>query len=241
MESVGPNPRLSRISTVWTEVFQAHAGPVDAALSAQRELLERYRGAIFRYLLAAVRDPDTADDLCQEFALRFLRGDFHRADPERGRFRDYLKTALIRLVTDHHRARQRRPQPMPAAAPEPAAPGADSDENTFVAGWRTELLDRTWKALAMARPAYHAALLGRIENPEASSSELAEQLSRHLGRALTADWVRKTLERAHKKYAELLVAEVAASLEDTTDLAVREELKALDLLKYCRSALATTG
>jgi DNA-directed RNA polymerase specialized sigma24 family protein len=48
-----------------------------------------------------VRDPEVADDLAQEFALRFLRGDFQRADPERGRCRDYLKRALINLVHDY--------------------------------------------------------------------------------------------------------------------------------------------
>ena len=40
-------------------------------------------GAAYRYLLGAVHDPDAADDLCQDFAVRFLRGDFRRADPGR--------------------------------------------------------------------------------------------------------------------------------------------------------------
>jgi hypothetical protein len=32
-----------------------------------------------------VRDPDTAAELFQEFACRFLHGDLHGADPGRGR------------------------------------------------------------------------------------------------------------------------------------------------------------
>src|SRR5437660_669516 len=54
------NERLSRISTQWTMVFQAHEGPADAVARAQQQLLERYSGAAYRYLLGAVRDPDVA-------------------------------------------------------------------------------------------------------------------------------------------------------------------------------------
>src|SRR5262245_54474212 len=111
--------RLSRIATQWTLLVQAH-GP-GAVSAAQAALLARYRDAAVRYLLGAVRDADAAEELAQEFALRFLRGDFRRASPEKGRFRDYLRTALIHLVDDFHRARRATPQPA-ENAPEPAAP-----------------------------------------------------------------------------------------------------------------------
>ena len=32
-----------------------------------------------------------------------MRGDFGRADPERGRFRDYVKTTLINLVINQRK------------------------------------------------------------------------------------------------------------------------------------------
>jgi RNA polymerase sigma-70 factor (ECF subfamily) len=243
MERGSLDQRLSRISTLWSVVLRAHGGSADAAAAAQNLLLERYRGAVYRYLLAAVRDVDAADELFQEFALRFLRGDFRRADPRRGRFRDYVKTALIHLVADYRRARRRRPRPLAPDGPEPAAPdpgGADADQ-AFLSSWRDELLERTWAALAEANPAYHAVLLCRVENPEAASADLAEQLTAQLGRPLTGAWVRKTLQRAHDKYAALLVDEVAASLETAASAPLREELRALDLLKYCRSALERRG
>src|SRR5260370_23847891 len=100
MDEQSLNQRLSRISTLWTVVYQAHQGSTDAVSAAQRALLERYSGAIHRYLLGAVRDPEVADDLFQEFALRFLRGDFNRADRERGRFRNFIKTSLFHLIVD---------------------------------------------------------------------------------------------------------------------------------------------
>src|SRR5215218_5179677 len=98
--------RLSRIETLWPAVERAHGAPPEESAAAMWDLLRRYRGAVYRYLAGAVRDPDAADELFQEFALRFLRGDFRRADPGRGRFRDYVKSALINLVNDHHSRRR---------------------------------------------------------------------------------------------------------------------------------------
>lgn len=234
--------RLSHISTLWTMVLQAHGGPADAATAAQRALMERYSGAAFRYLLGAVRDPDTAGELAQEFALRFLRGDFRRADPGRGRFRDYLKKSLIHLIVDFKRAQQASPRQL-ADAFEPAVSDPESmdSERSFLTSWRQELLDRTWKALAEVQRDFHAALLFRVENPDVPSAKMAEQLSGALGKSLTAAWVRKALQRGHEKFAELLIAEVAISLEESTPEKLRAELQELDLLKYCRSALGRRG
>ena len=106
--------RLSRMSTVWTMVFEAHGGEADAATAAMSGLALRYSGVVYRYLLGAVRDPDAAAELSQELALRILRGAFRHADPSRGRFRDYLKTALIHLVDDYRAAQRARPRPLPA-------------------------------------------------------------------------------------------------------------------------------
>ena len=81
-------------------------------------------------------------------------------------------------------------------------------------------------------------MLCRIENPDMSSARIAEELHATLGKPLTAAWVRKNLQRAHEKFADLLLDEVAASLEDAKGEALNEELRELDLLKYCQSAVA---
>ena len=105
MEAEGLSQRLSRMSTQWTLLAQAHAGTGNEAAEAQRRLMQRYCGAAYRYLLGAVKDADVAMDLCQDFAVRFLRGDFRRAAADRGRFRDYVKTSLRHMVTDFQRTR----------------------------------------------------------------------------------------------------------------------------------------
>ena len=86
-----PEPdRLSQISTDWKELFATRCGSADTALAAQREIVLRYCPAVYHYLLATTRDVHVADDLAQEFALRFLRGDFRRADPQGPRIKSSL-------------------------------------------------------------------------------------------------------------------------------------------------------
>src|SRR4051794_28953216 len=132
---------LSQIETCWTELFQAHHGPPDAAAEAQAALMHRYSGAVLRYLVKATGDPHLADDLAQDFAVRFLRGDFRNADPSKGRFRDFVKRAVLNLMTDHHRRRRTRPSPLKEDSPEPATapePNHSEIDRPFLDSWREE-------------------------------------------------------------------------------------------------------
>jgi RNA polymerase sigma factor (sigma-70 family) len=228
---------LSRITTLWSAVYQTRASG-NERIEGHCLLLERYRAAVYAYLLAAVRNADTADELFQEFALRVVRGDFSKANPERGRFRDYLRKSLIHLVTDYFRERNAWPQRLAEnTAASTSAPYA-TDECDFVHHWREEILERTWLALADAQPTYHAVLLFRVQNPDVPSPQMAAELSRQLGKPMEADAVRKALQRAHAKFADLLLDEVAASLGEPTHTELEEELRELDLLRYCGPALA---
>ena len=134
MEQAGPDERLSRIETHWTAVFQAHGSTADGARDARHQLMSRYGGAAYRYLLGAVRDPDVASDLCQEFAVRFLRGDFRRADPEKGRFRDFVKTSLFHLIVDYQKKKRHQPREFsseldsPLVHPPETTSSTDSDK-----------------------------------------------------------------------------------------------------------------
>src|SRR5579859_6464605 len=119
MDSSEHPTRLNLIATLWTVVRQAHADAGDAARAAREALLTRYGGAISRYLLGVLRDPDAAEELAQEFAYRFLHGDLRGADPGRGRFRDYVKGVLFHLVADYHNKKKQRPGHMPTDMPEP--------------------------------------------------------------------------------------------------------------------------
>lgn len=227
MDSQDMSQRLSRMSTQWTLIQQAHGGVGSEVVDAQRLLMHRYCGAAYRYLLGAVRDEDVAMDLCQEFAVRFVRGDFRRAAEDRGRFRDFVKSALRHLVTDYHRERQARPQTLTSDLPAPV----EADEDSFLASWRAELISKTWEVLAAAHPPLHNVLKRHSVQPDITAAELAVELSATPGN------IRVMLHRARGRFAELLVAEVARSLGNPTATELQEELRALGLLKLCAAAL----
>jgi DNA-directed RNA polymerase specialized sigma24 family protein len=88
---------LAQISTIWSNVLKAHGGPDRADALEQSRFFDRYHPAIVRYLMSCLHDEDAAADLFQEFALRFVRGDFAKVRPRTGSFRQYVKTALINL------------------------------------------------------------------------------------------------------------------------------------------------
>jgi RNA polymerase sigma-70 factor (ECF subfamily) len=232
--------RLSQISTRWTLV--AEAGRADGGREALAALLPRYCPPVYSYLLGIVRDEELAAELCQEFALRFVRGDFRNARPERGRFRDYLRVSVQRLARDQIRRRRARERLLPfdsgvfLGSPDPWA----DLEAGFVESWRQNLLNRAWAALEQAsadagRLDYEA-LRMRADDPTQNSGAIAEALARRHGREFTAAGVRQVLHRARERFTEMLRREVGESLPSDDPAEVDEELAALGLLVYCRGA-----
>ena len=243
--------RLSRIDTVWAIVRKANDDAGQEARSAQRMLIDRYGGAIRRYLLGALRDAEAADELFQQFSLNLVRGGFVRADPSHGRFRNFVKTSLFHLIVDYQRRRRRGGlQPLAASeAFDPAdrqAPPSQlcslaDQEAAFTRSWREELLARAWEGLAELEQntgtPYHAVLRFRLDHPEMHSPEMATHLSTQLGKRVSATSVRVLLHRARETFADLLLDAVLGSLEDPSPEEAEQELIELGLLDYCRSAL----
>jgi RNA polymerase sigma-70 factor (ECF subfamily) len=226
--------QLRELETCWTTVRKAHGDVSDAAHPARQALLECYGGAVYRYLHGAIRNPEAVSELWQEFALKMLRGDFHRVDPDRGRFRDYIRSVLMNMIRKHFRAQQQRPQPLIGECDVVA----DGTALPSFEDWlREEVLTRTWGRLEQSQPRYHAVLKLRTENSGLSSSELAERLTETTGTTWKADQVRKTIERARTTFVDLMLAEVSSSYRCTDDDDLWQTLDGLDLLKYCRNAL----
>jgi RNA polymerase sigma-70 factor (ECF subfamily) len=226
---------LSRIQTEWTRLLN----PLE---DTSKSLLLRYYGAAFRYLLALVQDAAVAEELAQEFAVRFLNGHYRNVHPERGRFRDFLKTSLRNLARNHWRKQQKDQQQIPAALDfDPAAPPDPKDDDGFVAGWRQELLERTWEALAGFEKAtgkpYAALLTLKAEEPGLRAEELARRLAASSNKILSAEALRQTLHRARETFANLLLDEVQQTLPSSDRDQLAEELIELQLIDYCRQAL----
>lgn len=236
--------RLSRIETLWSVVQRAHAEDQTAAQAAQQQLLHEYGGAVRRYLLGALRSEDAADEVFQEFALRFVRGDFQRADPEKGRFRQFVKTSVYHLIIDYQRRAQRDRKQQNLVfdhAADPAESMASMDLD-FTASWRKELLARAWSALqadeARSGKPYYTVLRFRADHPGLRSPALAVELSKRLDRPINAGNVRVLVHRARDRFADFLVETVEASLANPSRDALENELITLDLLSYCKPNLS---
>src|SRR6516165_5973402 len=183
MDDNPTSTNLNHISTIWSMVRRAHEETPSMAQPALQALVDRYSGAVYRYLLGALRDPHAADDLAQEFSLRFVRGDFRNADPQRGRFRDLVKTVLFHLIVDYQRRLKAGPRALPPDDCGPAQPEDSmlTSDAQFLESWREQLLSQAWGALAAFDrrhgSRYYEVLRFRAENRELTSAEMAEQLS----------------------------------------------------------------
>jgi RNA polymerase sigma-70 factor (ECF subfamily) len=87
-------------TTSWTLILNAQHNAKDL-----EALLLRYHEPIRAYFARKARTAHDAEDLAQEFIRKMvLEGELlQKADPERGRFRHFLKCALNRFAIDEHR------------------------------------------------------------------------------------------------------------------------------------------
>jgi len=239
-------PHLSQLATCWTLFNQAHdtETPAEIVQAARNQLLQRYEPVVRCYLGKLLRScpnhAEAVEDCVQTFALRFLSGSFGRADPCRGRFRDYLKTAVRNLAISYQRPDRVRSRPLEEDYEADENPCSSEEEAEFLKVWRDELFNRALQALAeedeRSGKRLHSVLRMRMDYPDMRSAEMAERLSAVFGKPVDAGWVRKRLLQARERFTQLLLREVADSLDQPTRERVEEELLALGLLDYCRSA-----
>lgn len=227
----GPHSRLDQISTRW------------AAVNDPAQFLMRYGTAVRRYLGALVRNPDDVDEVLQDFLTRGIERGFVRAEPLRGRFRDYLKTAVRNAALSHLRRRKPTGQDefiLHELAAAPETPLAADQQ--WEAEWRQCVLARAWQALESQErraPASlcHTVLQLSVQYPDEDSKSLAARASGQAGRPIRPDAFRKQVSRARRVFAELLLAEVASTLESPTPEQIEEELIDVGLMEYVREFL----
>lgn len=229
------NERIDGISTRWSLVRRAHvAGMPEAAGEARQLLVMRYAAAVRKYLGGILKDSEQADELSQDVIVRLLRGDFAGADPDRGRFRDLLKTAVRNLAHKHWEKSKVRKT---VSAELDLVTGETPNEEAWQTAWQSAVIEHVWRAmeedeqLEKGVPAYSVLKL-RTAYPDESSEQLAERYSKQMGNTIRPDAWRQMLRRARIKFAEALVEEVRMGLDDPAASAVEEELAAMGLLEY---------
>lgn len=237
--------------TRWSMIFKAGEQEGSAALEARNDLLVRYHDAVYRYLVAKLGDSDAACELFSRFAERVveIHPFLQRADPEKGRFRDYLKAILSRMVIDYYRENQREQKKRRELVgdAEPVQTTDDASDVEFQKVWIEELMNHAWRGLEQVEKTkgqpYYSLLLYRAQNPQVRSEAMSQHFTAKLGRPISADNVRKLLQRGQEMLSDLLIEEIARSLREAPEARVsperiEEELIQLQLLdKYRRDAL----
>jgi DNA-directed RNA polymerase specialized sigma24 family protein len=213
--------------TRWTRILSCRDSP-ERQRETLSELLKIYWRPLYFYLRRKGLPRAEAEDAVQGFAVRLLERNFlGRLDPERGRLRGYLKTAL-----NHHLANLRE-----GAAAEKrggavqlvpldfdAAEQALGDDPLLAAD---EAYQRSWaqsvfaRALQRLRVEFESGsrrgpfeLLARYFQGESSDS-YAEIASAH---GMTVPQLKSFLHRARVKFRELVRQEVADTVADAGEI-----------------------
>jgi len=218
---------LTELETSWTTIRTAHS-PGPAGQAAMGELIGRYHDAVLRYLRLKLRDSNLADEVFQEFWTKLLTHKLAGADCNKGRFRDYLRTVLHRLIIDHFRGRKLQTLP-PGDLLDPCKPDEEYDRV-----WSDAVLKRALSRLetyeaSTPKNRYATVLNLRRDFPEGSIEELSARLGESSGVKVTPESFRKTLQRARNKFFELLIQELRETIHPATDEDIEEEIQALGL------------
>lgn len=226
------------VTTHWSVVVTAGRTDTTRAQEALSRLCETYWYPLYAYVRRRGHSPEDAQDLTQEFFARLLaRNWVGAADPDKGRFRTFLLTAMSRFLADEWdkaRAQKRggglSPVPLQFDTAEtryglePADPA--TPEQCFERRWALTLLaevlnrlqaeyDRQGKAALFS--ALHPCLTGSRETQP--YAELAVRLDMNEGA------VKVAVHRLRKRYRQLLREEIANTVASPGE--VDEELRHL--------------
>jgi RNA polymerase sigma factor (sigma-70 family) len=217
--------KLWRISTQWSKI------------SDPTHFFIRYAAAVRQYLGVLLRNRNDADDVTQELLVQVTDRGFEHADPDRGRFRDYLIVIVRNAALQYRRRQSQRPEFSNAETGiqfEQAA--SDEAERVWLDEWHRCLLDRAWRSLhafevKSGKSYYFSILRLTVDHPEEDQSKLLELFNQTKQTTLGFDAFRKQLSRARRLFAERLVQEVAQTLNQPTPDEVEAELIDLGLFQ----------
>jgi RNA polymerase sigma factor (sigma-70 family) len=225
-------------TTRWSMVLAAGKGESPDAHAALATLCKRYWYPLYAFVRRSGHQPADAQDLTQEFFARLLEKQYLRAaDPERGRFRSFLLSAVKHFLSkerDRAKARKRgggrKVFPLDFEAGESRYSLEPSHEVTaekvYERRWALTLLDQVFARL-------------REEFDRASKRNEFDHLKGYLtGEAATLSYrdvaaelgttegaVKVAVHRLRRRYRELVREEIAHTVAGPED--VDEELRRL--------------
>ncbi len=218
-------------TTHWSRIAAAAGMEGEASEAALADLCQAYWYPLYAFLRRRGHAAEDARDLTQGFFATLLeKGYLADADPDRGRFRSFLLTAISRFASkEHDKATAQKRGGGRAAVSFDFTDGerryrnepADNwtPERIFERRWALTLLDRT---LARLREEHQA--IGKLAQFEELKSFLTGEsgapplrtVAEQLG--ITEGAAKVAVHRLRQKYRELLRAEIAQTLTAQEDI-----------------------
>ena len=229
--SLDASGRVFFPDTAWTRVLSGRSGDEAATGRALEELCRQYWPAIYSYLRALGLTKEEAEDAAQDFVGEFMLGEpLHRADPERGRLRSYMKQSirhfLAKRVRDAARLKRGGSYSHVALdqAPEPGA--AATPDEAYDREWAFTVMER---AMTTLRESYavrgKGAIFDLLKPALAGAEALQPYAAIGLSAGVSEAQIKLEVHRARRRLADVLRREVAASV--ATDADVEAELRYL--------------
>jgi len=218
------------VTTHWSQVLLAADHRLPNSAQALENLCRAYWPPLYCYLRRDGRSSHEAEDLTQAFFAQLLeRNSLATADPTRGRFRNFLLTALKNFVVNEWRAEhaQKRGGDLQILSLD-----ARTGEGHYVADPGNHatpevVFDKRWALTVIER------VLDRLrtEYVTTGKSELFEDLKNFLAakkgtphanlaikHGLTASAIGVAIHRLRQRYAELLREEIASTVNDPSEI-----------------------
>jgi len=225
-------------TTHWSVVLAAGQERSAGGHAALESLCRTYWYPLYAYVRRTGRDPEESKDLTQEFFAQLLaRKSLSLADPNRGRFRTFLLTAMKHFLANEWKKTQRLKRGggqtvlsldasvdegrYAAEPPDPVTP-----ETIYERRWAATLLDRVLALLGE-----ECAARGRAAEFEQLKASLWGG-PRHAGLAgiagrlgMSEGALKTTAHRMRGRFRGLLRAEIAHTVASSTE--IDEELRRL--------------
>ena len=230
-------PRYRMPTTRWATVFIAGNDATDARKRALAELYTMYRAPVYEFIRAMGRPEEEARDLTQGFfTTRLLeKNDVAAADPTRGKFRNWLLTAVKHYLAND-RAKKLALKNDPGEIVSLDAPDTDgrcpvqighdvTPERIYERRWAMILLDR---ALTKLEESYHkrgeGPLFDKIKPFLVDSGiekhrDIAQELK------MREETVNVAIFRCRSRFQDRIRAEIAETVNNEAE--VEDELRYL--------------
>jgi len=232
-------PSLKRFPTTdWSLVVAASDPDAPSSQESLAALCGAYWYPIYAYIRHRGYPPESAQDLTQDFFTRVLeKGLFAEADPDRGRFRSFLRSVCTHYLANRRdRARASKRGGGRAAMPIDSADAESrynrepvhelTPDRIFDRSWALTLLGRVFDQLHREyEDAGRGAVIDELravltEDPQADPYS---KIAARLGMSEAA--VRVAVHRLRRRYGILLRREIASTVEDRAE--VDDEIRAL--------------